>query len=218
MKIVTYTRVSTKSQGESGLGLEAQERDIQLYIEAYTTDAEIIGSFCDVASGKNSNRYEYNMAVKLAQEHGAILLVAKLDRISRDVETIAGLIKKVGLKVACLPFADNFQLHLYAALAEQEREFISLRTKAALKAKRERGESMNNPLNFNRPEVLAKSHTTIKNNAEQWKTSILPLILPIVASTRTYKEACNILNTQGIKTARNGKFHPTTLSRLLNAS
>ncbi len=78
-----------------------------------------------------SNRVELNKAIDLARSENATLLVSKLDRLSRDVEFIAGLIKRVNLRVAAMPSADNFQLHIYAALAEQERAFISLRTKQA---------------------------------------------------------------------------------------
>lgn len=141
MKYVTYMRVSTKKQGDSGLGLEAQKRDLVLYFNHYAIgEHEVVGEYTDVESGKaRVDRPEFNKAVALARKEKACLLVAKLDRISRDVETIAGLIKRVDLKVACMPHADRFQLHLFAALAEQEREFISQRTKAALVAAKERG-------------------------------------------------------------------------------
>ena len=138
-KYVIYYRVSTKQQGESGLGLEAQQRDIQIYLSTYETDNyEVLGEFIDIASGSSDDRLEYELAVALAKKNDAILLVAKLDRVSRDVEVIAGLIKRLDLRVAGMPFADKFQLHLYAALAEQEREFISKRTKAALQSAREK--------------------------------------------------------------------------------
>ena len=141
-KYVIYLRVSTKQQGDSGLGLEAQERDIDIFLNSYNKGQfEIIGKFKDVMSGKGSveERPTFKKAVELAKQHNATLLVAKLDRLSRDVETVARLIKAVDIKVACMPYADKFQLHLYAALAEQERDFISARTKAALQAAKARG-------------------------------------------------------------------------------
>lgn len=139
---VVYHRVSTKKQGESGLGLDAQRRDVGLYLENYSGQPyRVIHEVTDVLSGKGGlgDRPALKECVEMCERTGAVLLVAKLDRLSRDVETIAHLIKRVTLKVACMPFADNFQLHLYAALAEQEREFISKRTIAALKSAKAQG-------------------------------------------------------------------------------
>ena len=127
-RFVIYTRVSTKSQGKSGLGLEAQQRDIQLYLDNYAADHEILGELQEIESGSKSSREKLQEAIELAKAEDAVLLVSKLDRLSRDVEFIAGLIKRVTIRVAAMPTADNFQLHIYAALAEQERNFISLRT------------------------------------------------------------------------------------------
>ena len=141
-QFVIYTRVSTKRQGDSGLGLEAQERDIALYLDNYADEPnEIIGKFCDVESGTKADRLELNNAIEQAKQTGATLLVAKLDRLSRSVAFIATLMedKKLRLTVATMPHADKFQLHIYAALAQQEREFISTRTKAALAAAKARG-------------------------------------------------------------------------------
>ena len=132
---VVYTRVSTEEQGRSGLGLEAQERDIGIYLESFSEMPwEVIGRFQDVLSGKQDDRPQLAAALELVRKTGAELLVSKLDRLSRDVAFIATLIKdpKVRLRVAQMPNADPFQFHLYAALAEQERKFISERTKAAL--------------------------------------------------------------------------------------
>ena len=141
-KYVIYLRVSTKQQGDSGLGLEAQERDIDIFLNSYNKGQfEVIGKFKDVMSGKGSveERPTFKKAVELAKQHNATLLAAKLDRLSRDVETVARLIKAVNLKVATMPQADNFQLHIYSALAEQERKFISERTKSAMKVLKEKG-------------------------------------------------------------------------------
>nr|WP_075519188.1 recombinase family protein [Moritella viscosa]SHO03612.1 Site-specific recombinase, resolvase family protein [Moritella viscosa] len=216
MEFILYTRVSTESQGISGLGLEAQQRDINLYLTNYADETDtVIAEFQDIASGCKDDRSEYLKAVALAEKTGSTILVSKLDRISRSVATISALIEKIDIKIAVMPFADKFQLHLYAALAQQEREFISLRTKAALQSKRERGESMNNPLNFKRPEVRAKAVQTLSNNKKQANDKLLPIVQRIVSTTSNYREACTILNDQGIKTTRGGKFHPTTISRIM---
>ena len=131
-QFIKYYRVSTRSQADSGLGLSAQQRDIDLYLSTYAeTPWEVIAEFTDVQSGKDDNRPELQKAMALAEETGATLLIAKLDRISRRVSFISAIMerKKLNLTVATMPNADKFQLHIYAALAEQEREFISLRTK-----------------------------------------------------------------------------------------
>ena len=141
-KIVKYFRVSTSRQAASGLGLEAQERDVQLYLQEHAdVDHEIVGTFTDVESGRKADRPELINAIELCKATGAILLCAKLDRLSRSVAFIATLMeeKRLEFKVASMPSADKFQLHIYAALAQQEREFISKRTKAALAAAKARG-------------------------------------------------------------------------------
>ena len=137
MKYVIYTRVSTQEQQKSGLGLEAQERDIEIFLTTYSdVPYEVIARFCDTGSGADNGRPEFQKALDLVRKTGAELLVSKLDRLSRKVSFIATLMedKKVKFRVASMPHADPFQLHIYAALAEQEREFISKRTKAALQA------------------------------------------------------------------------------------
>lgn len=139
---VTYIRVSTEEQGRSGLGLEAQQRDIELFLQNYSdVPYEVVGAFQDIGSGADNGRPELAKAIALAKKTGAELLVAKLDRLSRKVAFLAGLMddKKLQIRVASMPHADKFQLHIYAALAEQERTFISLRTKAALAAAKARG-------------------------------------------------------------------------------
>jgi DNA invertase Pin-like site-specific DNA recombinase len=141
-KYVTYIRVSTKEQGRSGLGLDAQSRDIELFLNSYSeVPWEVVGHFQDIGSGADNGRPELQKAIQLAKAKGAELLVAKLDRLSRKVSYLATLLddKKLKLRVAAMPHADKFQLHIYAALAEQERDFISLRTKAALAAAKARG-------------------------------------------------------------------------------
>lgn len=144
-KYVTYTRVSTAEQGRSGLGLQAQRRDIRLFLENYSeTPYEVIGDFTDVLSGADNDRPELTKALALAKQSKATLLVAKLDRLSRKVAHIAALMDdpKLSLRVAQFPNADKFQLHIYAALAEQERDFISMRTKAALAEAKANGKKL----------------------------------------------------------------------------
>lgn len=137
MKYVAYYRVSTAKQGQSGLGLQAQ----QLAVKAFAAGHAIIGEYTEIESGKRDDRPQLEEALEYAAEQKATLVLAKLDRLSRDVHFISGLLKRnVPIKACDMPNADNFQFHIMAAVAEKEREMISERTKAAIAAKRERGE------------------------------------------------------------------------------
>ena len=222
-KYVIYLRVSTKQQGDSGLGLEAQERDIDIFLNSYNKGQfEIIGKFKDVMSGKGSveERPTFKKAVELAKQHNATLLVAKLDRLSRDVETVARLIKAVDIKVACMPYADKFQLHLYAALAEQERDFISARTKAALQAAKARGVKLGGAANVGKTHKV--SSKTKLDNQKKYVTQTQPkyeYLRPALTNMRdnnyTYQQCADNLNLMGTLTPNNSKWCPVKVSRAL---
>ena len=222
-KYVIYLRVSTKQQGDSGLGLEAQERDIDIFLNSYNKGQfEIIGKFKDVMSGKGSveERPTFKKAVELAKQHNATLLVAKLDRLSRDVETVARLIKAVDIKVACMPYADKFQLHLYAALAEQERDFISARTKAALQAAKARGVKLGGAANVGKTHKV--SSKTKLDNQKKYMTQTQPkyeYLRPALTNMRdnnyTYQQCADNLNLMGTLTPNNSKWCPVKVSRAL---
>lgn len=141
MNVVSYLRVSTAKQGSSGLGLEAQRSYISQAAQAMGW--HIVAEYIDTASGSvaPTDRAECIKALNTCKELGAVLIVAKLDRLSRDVEHVAALMKRVPFKVATMPEADSFQLHIYASLAEQERKFIGQRTKDGLKALADRAEA-----------------------------------------------------------------------------
>jgi DNA invertase Pin-like site-specific DNA recombinase len=210
-KFVIYYRVSTRKQGESGLGLEAQHRDVGLFFESYTNEPyEVIAEFTDIESGTNDQRIEFNKAVALAKKHKATLLVAKLDRISRKVSTIALLMEQINFKVASMPNADKFQLHIYAALAEQERDFISKRTKAALASAKARGIKLGgNRGNIDKVNLAASEKA--KSNAESYRVHIETVISSGVV---TYKGIADRLNEMGVKTNRGGGFQAVQVSRL----
>ncbi|WP_368073731.1 recombinase family protein [Sulfitobacter sp. JL08] len=208
MKYVVYQRVSTKGQGESGLGLDAQERDIQLYLDNYVNDYSVIGRFTDIVSGKVNDRPELTKAIALAKESKATLLVSKLDRLSRKVSFIATLMddKNLDLKVAQMPHADMFQLHIYAALAQQEREFISKRTKAALKEAKARGVILGGL----RRGTEQRNEAT-KAQADHRANHVFPMIEAFRAKGMTLKETAQELNRLGIETARGGNWYASTV-------
>lgn len=204
---IIYTRVSTKSQGDSGLGLEAQERDINIYLDSYAQEPyEVIASFSDVASGAKSDRPQLTEAIELSRKTKATILVSKLDRISRDVEFIAGLIKRCDFKVAQFPNADKFMLHIYAALAEQELDFISKRTKAALKAAKARGVKLGGA----RPEA-EKRHLAVKKLADKNAKRVMPIIIDSRKHGKSYRTIATLLNDLEVKTAKGGKWFASTV-------
>ena len=210
-RFVIYTRVSTKRQSKSGLGLEAQERDIQVFFHSYAeVPFEVIGRFCDVDSGRNDERPELMKAIVQAKKERATLLVAKLDRLSRKVSFIASLVedKRLTFRVASMPHADKFQLHLYAALAEQERDFISLRTKAALKEAKARGVKLGGA----RPEAQRR-HDAVKVKADGNAERVKSIILPSRREGKTYRQIADQLNSLGIQTVRGSQWHAMQVQR-----
>lgn len=212
-KYVVYRRVSTRKQGESGLGLDAQDRDIDLYFQNYEPSGfKVLDSFVDIESGTHADRPELNRAMTLARQSGATLLVSKLDRLSRKVSFIASLLedKRLKLKVACMPHADKFQLHIYAALAEQERDFISARTKAALAQAKARGVKLGGLRDATR-----QRNKTIQIQAEQRAKKLEQLVLPMIKQGKTTRQIADALNHAGIPTARDGRWQSGQISRLI---
>ncbi|WP_318433395.1 recombinase family protein [Photobacterium leiognathi] len=215
-KFVIYYRVSTKRQGESGLGLEAQQRDVALYLDSYADNYDVLDEFTDVESGGYSDRPNYLAAVALAESKGATLLVSKLDRVSRDVEEIARLIKQVDFRVACMPFADKFQLHLYAALAEQERDFIKKRTKAALQSAKERGTKLGRPTKKEElQEMGRKAGEAMKVQADQFAEKLRAIIVPMRNAGVSLNSIAEALNTQGFRTQRGKNWTPAGVRNVL---
>jgi DNA invertase Pin-like site-specific DNA recombinase len=211
-QFIKYYRVSTRSQADSGLGLSAQQRDIDLYLSTYAEMPwEVIAEFTDVQSGKDDNRPELQKAMTLAEETGATLLIAKLDRISRRVSFISAIMerKRLNLIVATMPNADKFQLHIYAALAEQEREFISLRTKQALAPLKGTGKLGGNRGNIDKANEAARAL------ADTHAAKVMDTVRPLKEAGRTLQQIADTLNKTGVTTARGGKWHPTTVKNVL---
>jgi DNA invertase Pin-like site-specific DNA recombinase len=211
-QFIKYYRVSTRSQADSGLGLLAQQRDIDLYLSTYAeTPWEVIADFTDVQSGKDDNRPELQKAMTLAEETGATLLIAKLDRISRRVSFISAIMerKRLNLTVATMPNADKFQLHIYAALAEQEREFISLRTKQALAPLKGTGKLGGNRGNIDKANEAARAL------ADAHAAKVMDTVRQLKESGRTLQQIADTLNKTGVTTARGGKWYPTTVKNVL---
>lgn len=169
-KFVAYYRVSTQKQGQSGLGLESQKSIVQNFVKCQDC---ILAEFTEVESGKSDSRPELAKAIQAAKQSGARLVIAKLDRLSRNVRFISELMEAKVSFIACdMPDANQFTIHIFAALAQQEREMIAARTKAALQAKKARGEKLGNPRKFSADErekgyaTLAQKAASNPNNAQ----------------------------------------------------
>jgi DNA invertase Pin-like site-specific DNA recombinase len=218
IRYVLYFRVSTKKQGKSGLGLEAQERDVNLYLSAYSdTPYEVLGSFTDVESGKHDDprrRPGLRDALEMCRTSKATLLVARLDRLSRKVSHISAIMddKSLNLKVASLPNADAFQLHIYAALAEQEREFISLRTKQALAVARSRGVKLGGLR-----DATMKRNVAAADAADVAAQQIASIIVPMRSACASLGAIAVALNNANVPTPRGGKrWYPTSVKNALD--
>src|SRR6056297_147326 len=211
-QFVLYFRVSTRRQGDSGLGLDAQKRDVDLYLSTYAEEPwEVVGEFTDVESGAKGDRPELWKAIELAEKTGATLLVAKLDRLSRKVSFLSNLMdrKRLSLTVCSMPHADKFQLHIYAALAEQEREFISLRTRQALAPMKGTGKLGGNRGNIDRANAAARAV------ADTHAVKVMDTIKPLREAGKTLQQIADTLNKSGVTTARGGRWYPTTVKNIL---
>ena len=204
-KIVAYYRVSTARQGKSGLGLEAQRSACKAFAEAQ--GCEIVAEHVEVETGKGSDaltkRPKLLAALGHAKRDGASVIVAKLDRLSRNVHFISGLMQeRVPFIVAELPNADPFLLHIYAALAEQERTMISKRTKDALKAAKARG------VVLGRPQLAIDQ----KNAAVAFAETLRPVLVEL-AGQSTHAIAAE-LTKRKIKTAQGGAWTGMAVLRM----
>jgi DNA invertase Pin-like site-specific DNA recombinase len=217
-QVVAYIRVSTERQGKSGLGIEAQRAAIARFVEA--EGCEVLGEFVEVETGKGADaldrRPQLAAALATARKAKAAVLVAKLDRLSRDVAFVSGLMaQRVPFIVAELGAdADPFMLHLYAALAEKERHLISDRTRAALAAKKAAGAVLGNRTNL--AEAQAKSVAANKAGADAFAANVLPIVRQIEASgVKGSRAIAAALNARGARTARGGEWHSTTVRNLM---
>lgn len=210
---VIYTRVSTAEQGKSGLGLQAQERDIELFLSNYSAvPYEIIGEYRDVLSGADDDRPELGKALALVRKTGAELLIAKLDRLSRKVSFIATIMDdpKVRLRVASMPNADKFQLHIYAALAEQERDFISKRTKAALAEAKARGTQLGGL----RDKTMQRN-VAIQAKAKAEAERVMKVIKPLRDAGQSLTAIATTMNQMKVATSRGGQWTAMQVSRVI---
>jgi DNA invertase Pin-like site-specific DNA recombinase len=202
-KFVAYFRVSTDRQGKSGLGLEAQRKAVLDYLNGGSW--ELVQEFVEVESGKHSDRQQLAAALAACKKHRAKLVIAKLDRLSRNLAFIAALMES-GVEFLAVdnPHANKLTIHILGAVAQHEREMISERTKAALAAAKARGQRLGNPRLFEAAKLGRKAALA---NARRFAANILPIIEEIERSGITSHNAiATKLNERNVRTARGGKW------------
>ena len=216
--LVAYLRVSTSRQGRSGLGLEAQRETLARFAQA--EGYEIASERVEVETGKGTDaldrRPQLAAALSEARRHRCPVAVAKLDRLSRDVHFISGLMAhRVPFLVAELgPDVDPFILHLFAALAEKERAMIAARTRDALARAKARGVKLGNRTNLT--QARKKAVAAIESNADHFAANVIPIIREVQrAGATTLREIAVALNARGVGTPRGGRWHAMSVKNVL---
>lgn len=215
---VAYLRVSTQEQKKSGLGIEAQREIIKHY--ANLDRADIVKEFVETESGKDmNNRPILRGAMDYCIEQDCVLVVAKLDRLSRDVEHIFSVQKQLGdrFKSCDLPSTDSLTLSIFAGLAQREREIISIRTKQALKAKKAQGTILGKPENFSHAGRKAGA-STMKEKAQTnpVNTRATSLINRCREQQMSFEAIAQELNKHGFRTVRGKEFKKMTVKLLFD--
>ena len=216
MKYVIYYRVSTDKQDKSGLGLEAQQKQVNDYLQS-KPDAVVIAEYVEIDSGKKVNRIELNKAVVDAKKNKAVLLVAKLDRVARNVKLFLDLLDQVRIEFTDLPALSNgtsdsrLVLTQLAAFAEWEAAKISERTKAALAAKKARGE----PMGIMGKENIKATNGKRKEQADEFAKQLAGMLIPL-AETMSQRRLVDYLNQHGVKSPTGKEWRLNSLQNVLN--
>jgi len=220
MKIVSYLRVSTRQQGASGLGLEAQRAAIEAY--AAKRNGKVIETFTEVESGKLNSRPELLKALHLAKVTGATLVIAKLDRLSRNAAFLLTL-RDSGVRfiAADMPDANDLTVGIMALVAQQEREAISRRTMEALAAAKVRGVRLGNPNGAAALKRAGKGNMAglcaIRVKADSHAKNLQPVINALTSEGLTSLRAiAKTLNDRGMLTPRGGRWHKSSVRNLLD--
>ena len=210
MNYVAYYRVSTDKQARSGLGLEAQTATVESFVER-ENGAVILATFQEAETGKRNDRPELEAALRLCRQKRATLIIAKLDRLSRNMAFIANLMESRVRFIACdMPEANELTLHIYAAMAQHERKAISRRTKEALAAAKARG----TVLGRQGADVAGMARKRSEQTAE-FRAAIYPTIKRMRDNGETLTVIADTLNQMQIKTCNDRAWYASTVSQLL---
>ncbi len=213
---IAYYRVSTQKQGASGLGLEAQQKQVQDF--AGRTGGTITATYTEVESGKKSDRVQILAAIAEAKRTGATLLIAKLDRLARNASFIFTL-RDTGVSFVAsdMPEANTLTVGIMAVMAQHEAEMISSRTKAALAAKKARGEQLGNTGNFTATGRAKGRAAHIANAANNQNTKTARGYAALLSSGgASLRTIAATLNNEGFKTARGGQYSAVQVARLID--
>ena len=209
---VAYYRVSTDRQGQSGLGLDAQRKAVMDYLDG--GNWKLVAEFTEVESGKNSDRVQLRAAQAVCKKRKAKLVIAKLDRLSRNVAFIANLLE-AGTDFLAVdnPHANKPMVQMMAVFAEMERDAISKRTREALAAAKARGVALGNP---RLAEARAGLNTARQEAADSFAANVRPIIKEIQASGITsLRGVAKALSARGVKTARGGAWTAVQVADIL---
>lgn len=209
---IAYVRVSTREQGDSGLGLEAQQATVQ----RFAADKPILATFTEVESGRRCDRPQLQAALAACKQHGATLLIAKLDRLARNVRFVSTLLDGDVPFVCCdMPSADRTMLQMVSVFAEHERRLISERTKAALAAKSARGEQWANGATT---ATLDRGRATNQAKAAAVRATVYKLCRELRNAGRSLPSIAAELNGKGLRTRRGGQWSATAVHRVLGGA
>jgi DNA invertase Pin-like site-specific DNA recombinase len=214
---IAYLRVSTDKQGKSGLGLEAQQESVRRFLR---DQDKLVASFIEVESGRNCQRPQLQAAFEKCRSLRAKLLIAKLDRLARDVAFIAALMKSDVKFIACdMPDADPFRLHIEAAIAEEEARKISSRTRAALAAAKARGIVLGGFRGRQLTDAdCIKGNALRSSKAQARAASLVPFLDEIISTgALSLRALADGLNVRGIPAPRGGVWQAVQVKRLLSA-
>ena len=224
-KFVSYSRVSTDEQGLNGLGVEAQQHAVRQFVES--AGGELVREFVEVASGDDDERPQLAAALKLAKRLGAVLVVSKLDRLSRVVAKIAGLIRNgTELRVVECANASTLELHIRAVIAEEERRKIGERTKDALAAAKRRGVQLGSARpghwagrearrTLGQRKATAKAAAARRELRTDTYAAALPIAKQLHADRVSLRGIADRLNADGLTTPRGASWRAAQVQRLL---
>lgn len=211
MQYIAYYRVSTDRQGKSGLGLDAQRAAVAAHTEGR---GEILAEFTEVESGKKNDRPQLAAALALCRKKRARLIIAKLDRLARNVAFIANLMDSGVDFVACdMPDANRLTLHILAAVAEHEREAISARTKDALAAAKARGQKLGNP---SPAPAAALARAAVSAQLDTYRAQVRPIVTELHNQGLGFRAIAREMNRRSIPTARGRQWEAQTIKNLLH--
>ena len=210
MRYIAYYRVSTEKQGASGLGLEAQQQAVINYIKP----ENIYQEFTEVESGRKKDRPILQEALELCKATGSTLVIAKLDRLARNVAFVSALLES-GVKFVCcdMPTANELTIHIYSAIAQDEAKRISTRTREALQVLKDRGVQLGTPENLTQEARLKGANAMRTKATENRNNKLARAFLKLLTGSLT--SMASQLNESGFKTAKNKSFSPMQVKRLL---